>query len=56
MGFGYVFGATPALESASWRMKLFTFLEGDPVAVSPLKFGAAYPVVIYFNCNFFVIF
>jgi hypothetical protein len=35
MGFGCVFGATPAVESASLRVKFFNFLDGAPIKVAP---------------------
>jgi hypothetical protein len=34
MGSGYVFEATPAVESASMRLKLTNFLEGAPIEVA----------------------
>jgi hypothetical protein len=34
MGFGNVFGATPAVESASSRLKLFNLLEGAPIEMA----------------------
>jgi hypothetical protein len=34
MGFEYVFGATPAVESASLRLKPFDFLEGAKIEVA----------------------
>ncbi len=37
MGFRYVFGATPAVETASLRLKLFNFLQGSQIKVSHSK-------------------
>jgi hypothetical protein len=34
MGFGYLLGATPAVESATLRLKLYKFLEGAPIEVA----------------------
>jgi hypothetical protein len=34
MAFGYPSGATPAVEFASLRVKLFDFLEGAPIEVT----------------------
>jgi hypothetical protein len=51
MAFGYVSGATPVVESATLVLNLQNFLE-----VAPLKFGAGYPHVIFFHCEFFGIF
>jgi hypothetical protein len=34
MGFGYIFGATPVVESASLGLKLINFLEGVPIEVA----------------------
>jgi hypothetical protein len=47
-------GATPPVESASLRLKLFNFVEGSKTKVSHLKFGAAYLLLIFFNCEFFL--
>jgi hypothetical protein len=44
MGFGYVSGATPVVESVSLRFKLFNF-----VKCAPLKIGAAYPPLNVFD-------
>jgi hypothetical protein len=41
MGFRYIFGATPAVESASLRLTPFNVFGGRPNLGSPLKFGAA---------------
>jgi hypothetical protein len=37
MGFGYVFGATPAVESTSLGLKLFNLLEDAPFEVAHSK-------------------
>jgi hypothetical protein len=34
MGLGYMFWATPAVESASLRLTLFNLLEGAPIQVA----------------------
>ncbi len=49
MGFGYTFGATPAVESASLRLKLIIFSGRRRNQGSSLKLGAAYPLVILFD-------
>jgi hypothetical protein len=40
MGIGYVIGATPAVESASLRLKLFNFFEGARIEVTQSNFEA----------------
>jgi hypothetical protein len=54
MGFGYVFRATLVVESASLLLKLFEFSAGRPNRVSPLKFGASYLLVIFFDSEIFL--
>ncbi len=47
MCFRYVFGATPAVESASVKLKLFYFIEGVPIEVHHSKLG-----LLIFSCDF----
>jgi hypothetical protein len=56
MDFGYPHGATPTAESANWYLKLFKFSGHHTNWGSPLKFGAAYLYVIFFDCEFSEIF
>ncbi len=37
MGFGYIFWATPTVESKSLRLELFDFVKGTPVDVAHSK-------------------
>jgi hypothetical protein len=41
------------VELASLPLKLFNFLEGAPIEVAQRIFGAAHPLVIFFDCEFF---
>ncbi len=53
MGFKYVFGATPTVESESFRL-ILKFSGWRPNRGSPLESGAAYPFVIFFDCEYFL--
>ncbi len=37
MGFGYVLGTTPVVESVNLSMKLFNSLEGAPIQITQSK-------------------
>jgi hypothetical protein len=53
MSFGYVVGATPAVETASWISKLLKFPGGRPNRSSPLKICSCWPSHEFLQVWFF---
>jgi hypothetical protein len=50
MSFGYVYGATPAVKSSSLPLEPNAIYSGRRSnGGNPLKFGSAYPLVIFFH-------
>jgi hypothetical protein len=45
-------GATPAVEFASKRLKLFNFLEGAPIEVAHVDLEALTVSGVFFDCEF----